>query len=253
MEIIKFYKRKEYIIGLILIILYIHILISFYIFIPKISYIILYLVNIFILIVYFSFCIFLESIFNGNYLKLLQIRLEKKMFFISLIAQASVVLNHFSGINFVKYYLVYMNNCPFNYSELDYKLHLKRRCELYNINSEKNIYQYICSFNAEIDLINLDEKQYVSISNTDIKCSLVKSLINNNEVIDSFVDEYNNENIYYCDLKKQPVKYPYSINHKFCQPTFFFPKIFVCLSWIFVIYFCKLNFTYFRNIKANSF
>ena len=254
MELIKFYKRKEYLVGLIVIILNIYLILSLYVFSPNISLIITYLINLIILILFIFLCIFLESEFHNDYLKLLQLRLENKVCFFSLFAHASVVFNYFIGFSFNQRYFNYKNNCPFFLTKLDYKLHLKRRCELYNINSTKNIFQYICSFNVENDLIPMKEQNAIaSISRNDINCSLVQKLINNNEVINTFINEYNKEFIYYCDLKTIPAKYGDSIDPEICQTSFFLPKYIFIINFFFLIYFCKINFTYFRIIKANAF
>ena len=106
MEIITFLKKREYLTILILIILNIYIIIKFYLFVPKISYIIIFLIGIFILIIYNFLCIFLENEFRNNDLKLLQIRLESKLFVLSLIAHASIVFNMFFGLAFLKCYLI---------------------------------------------------------------------------------------------------------------------------------------------------
>ena len=250
MEIITFLKKKEYLTILILIILNIYIIIKFYLFVPKISYIIIFLIDIFILIIYNFLCIFLENEFRNNDLKLLQIRLESKLFVLSLIAHASIVFNYFFGYEFFKCYINYMNNCPYNLSNADYNLHLQRRCELYNINYKQNLLQYICSFNAELDFNGANDKGSSTLKKTDIKCSQVKSLIDSNEVIDSFVKEYNNEMIYYCDLKKQPIKYSQSIDYNNCQIKQFMPEFFIFINLFISLYSIFVNFKYFRNIKG---
>ena len=98
-----------------------------------------------------------------------------------------------------------------------------------------------------------EQNAIASISRNDINCSLVQKLINNNEVIDNFINEYNNEFIYYCDLITIPAKYGDSIDPEICQTSFFLPKYIFIINFFFLIYFCKINFTYFRIIKANAF
>ena len=42
-------------------------------------------------------------------------------------------------------YRKYLKNCPYTISDLELNLHLERRCDLYNINSNSRYsYQYIC-------------------------------------------------------------------------------------------------------------
>ena len=76
--------------------------------------------------------------------------------------------------------------------------------------------------------------------------------MNNNGVIVNFVNEYNKEDIYYCDLKNQPLKYPDSIDNYFCQVPL--PLIYVIIFFSQIIlsfYYTLLNHLYFRNIRAN--
>ena len=84
------------------------------------------------------------------------------------------------------------------------------------------------------------------------KCSRVGSLINNNKVIDTFLQEYYKEDIYYCDLFKLPDYFPSSINQNICnKPTFYSADIILILQIYFTIVFIKANVTYFKYIRAN--
>ena len=254
MKIIKLLKKKEYIITLILIIIDLLIKIVCHDFFPnKIKKSIIFFYS-FVIIFHFLVCIFLESEFNRNYLILLQIRFEKYISFISLIAICSIYVNISNCYFFFNEYFDYKTSCPFFLQHLDYKLHLKRRCELYNINHEKPTLQYICSYNADqLPILSLIVGEIFNITDKYIYCKLNKSLIvnNDNEVINKFVKEYYKEDIYFCDLIKKPMKYPISINPKICQsPTIDFSLV-IIPHFFLVLYYIYLNFVYFKNIRAN--
>ena len=52
------------------------------------------------------------------------------------------------SVNIAKY-RKYLVQCPFTLNKLNYDKHLKRRCELYNINNySRYSYQYICSYDS---------------------------------------------------------------------------------------------------------
>ena len=252
MKIINFFKKKEYLLGSILIFLDINTFLFFYDFCTLNKLLIIFIINMSIIMIHLLICIFLESEFSSNYLRILQLRFEGKISIFSLIAAVSTYLNIYVMYYFYNEYLKYKNNCPFNLSEFDYKLHLKRRCELFsNTSIENNISQYICSFNAEKNYRRLEHLNDQNIY-SEYNCSLVETLMNNNGVIVNFVNEYNKEDIYYCDLKNQPLKYPDSIDNYFCQVPL--PLIYVIIFFSQIIlsfYYTLLNHLYFRNIRAN--
>ena len=250
MEVIKILIKKEYLTALILILLHIYIIISFHIFCSLNWLIYNFLINIVIMCFQFFLSIFLALQFDNNYFQILQIYLENKMNFLSLLSHISLIINYFIGQELFNLYLIYHDNCPFNLGEFDYKLHIKRRCELYNIINENFLFQYICSYNAEQNIKYL-EKKYDSISQSDIKCSRVKKLINHNKIIISFAKEYYREDIYYCDLVKQPKTFPISLNPKYCDEKYDIQGISFVINFFLSIYFIYLNFSYFKNIKAN--
>jgi len=254
MKIINIFNKKQYITFLAIIILNLitfHSYIDFSPHTPNKNY---FYLNLSIIIFYFLLCVLLETEFYVSFLKILQLRLEKILSFFSLIIFLCVTFNIFFGVKFMADYLYYQTFCPFTFSGIDYKLHLKRRCELYNINKE-NIYpfQYICSYNETSVYIfskNLSE-QFKTGPYSKKKCTKVESLINNNKVIDDFVNEYYKEDLYYCDLEKQIQKFNISIDPKNCGIVEFHPSHFIILHLFFGFIFLYFVATYFKNIKAN--
>jgi len=253
MRIINIFNQKQYIFGLGLIILDLITLILYIDFSPRILCKYFFYLNLSIIIFYFLLCVFLESEFVSSFLKILQIKLEKLLPFFSLLIISCVPFNYFFGVIFLADYLYYETFCPYTFSGIDYKLHLERRCELYNINKE-NFYpfQYICSYNeTKIDIISKKvPDQFETGPFPKKKCSKVESLINNNKVIDEFVNEYYKENLYYCDLEKQIQKFNITISPKNCEIFVFSLPIFIpytILGFLF-LYFVP---TYFKNIRAN--
>ena len=255
MKIINIFKIREYIVYLCLIIIDILTIIFYFGFGLNEAGEYIFLFNITIIILFFFYCIFLESEFNSSYLRNYQIKLENKVSFLSLIISVLSAYNFIVFLGLFVKYILYKIYCPFTLTNMDYKLHLKRRCELYNINRESKLpYQYICSYNAEkIYFLSLIFIMLCDFNSTKItKCSRVGSLINNNKVIDTFLQEYYKEDIYYCDLFKLPDYFPSSINQNICnKPTFYSADIILILQIYFTIVFIKANTIYFRNIRAN--
>ena len=84
---------------------------------------------------------------------------------------------------------------------------------------------------------------------SDFKCSKVESLINNNEVINKFVNEYYKDELYYCDLKKNKINsFPNSIKPDMCQEYTYDYLIFLVIYIYITVSLIKLEYTYFRNI-----
>ena len=256
MKIINIFKIREYIVYLCLIIIDILTIIFYFGFGLSKAAENIFLFNISIIILFFFYCIFLESEFNSSNLRNLKINLENKVSIPSLIISVLSAYNFIVFLGLFVKYILYKIYCPFTLTNMDYKLHLKRRCELYNINRESKLpYQYICSYNAEkIYFLSLIFIMLCDFNSTKItKCSRVGSLINNNKVIDTFLQEYYKEDIYYCDLFELPDNYnfPSSINQNICNKPSFFSDIILILQIYLTIVFIKANVTYFRNIRAN--
>ena len=255
MRILNIFKRKEYLLGLVIIVINLFIVKScFNIYIHEQTKDI-YRIGLYYVIFHYLICVFLESEFNSNFFKVLQIRLEKIISYISIIAIAPLAIIVQLGILFYSLvYLYYKQTCPYSLNKMDYKLHFKRRCELYNINKE-NIYpfQYICSTNEEkYKFIEEKNINIIFTSNySDVKCSKVEKLIYNNKVIDEFVNEYYKEDLYYCSLKKQIKKFPKVLLSRKCDDKLSPLIIFGSLNYILSAIFIYWQFSYFMNIRAN--
>ena len=78
----------------------------------------------------------------------------------------------------------YLKVCPFSLSNLSYGLKLKRRCELYNNNTNSRYsFQYICSYDPSKDLkYNFTNKIYQDQA----ICIEVKKINYNNEILKLF-------------------------------------------------------------------
>ena len=147
-------------------------------------------------------------------------------------------------------YIIYKIDCPFLIKNTDYRINAERRCELYNINKNStDLYQYICSFNAEKMIFPIQIMiRYLHSK----KCNKIEELIDNNEVIQAFVKEYYKEpNLYYCDLIEQPF-FGAEVNPKDCDATIIiYPEILMILHIYYSIRYIILIFTYFKDIEVN--
>lgn len=252
MRIINIFERREYLIVLFLIILNVYYLsFSYYDLSNGPSYKRYFKISLIMIVFHFLCCVFLESEFNSLFFRKMQLKLEKKIFLISLIISVPIVSNYIIGFYFYTSYIIHQLNCPFSLDQIDLKLHLKKRCDLYNINNESSYpIQYICSYNAEK---NQPLKIFLKIFGRElssIRCSKVKSLINN-KVTDDFLNEYHKDDIYYCNSKAIIEKYPISINLEDCGKNVFYPEIIIILHFVLNFSFIILDLTYFKDIKAN--
>ena len=237
MKFVNIFEKKEY--G-ILLLLFVFNIITIYVFsnylLDNIS-IKIYLISFAYFSFYMIYCFFLASSFDNKHLQFLQIKLARIKSVISLLGLFFTQSLFFFYMSIIYFYSIYHSQCPFLLTNFDYKIHAQKRCELYNINSTSIFpYQYICSFNAESNERN---------------CSKVEKLIEGNEVIDEFVNEYYQiKNLYYCDLKKQPSNFTI-VNYKICDEDlgnigiFILFHIYLCIRCFFLI----LN--YFRYIEPN--
>ena len=253
MRIINIFERRDYLIVFFLIILNVYYLsFSYYDLSNGPSYKRYFKISLIMIVFHFLCCVFLESEFNSLFFRKMQLKLEKKIFLISLIIAVPIVSNYIIGFYFYTGYIIHQLNCPFSLDQIDLKLHLKRRCNLYNMNNESSYpAQYICSYNAEK---NQPLKMVLKIFGRElssIRCSKVKSLMHNNKVIDDFVNEYNIDDIYYCNSKAIIEKYPISINLEDCEKNDFYPEVIIILHFVLNFSFIILDLTYFKNIRAN--
>ncbi len=113
--------------------------------------------------------------------------------------------------NFTKY-KTFWKNCPYIIKDLEYNLHIKKRCELYNINNNSRYaFQYICSYDSSKDFKNTINSE---IEDNNVICIPYNNIINNN-IIDKFINEYKEEEIFICSRTNIP-KYEYA-NDKDCS------------------------------------
>ena len=238
MKIVNIFEKKQH---LMLVLLFLFNTLTIFLFsnyLTNDSPIIVYLLNYTAFSLYMIYCIFIESSFENNYFRLLQIKLIRIIRISSLIGLISVICLFFYYIFLIYNCAAYHSDCPFLLKNFDYKIHARRRCELSNINLTNTFpYQYICSSNEEKNERN---------------CSKVEKLIENNEIIDEFLKEYyNEENLYYCNLKKQPSIFK-EANPKLCDAQIksnpailIFINFYLCIRCFFLIY------NYFRYITPN--
>ena len=137
-------------------------------------------------------------------------------------------------INYKKFKNIYWKNCPFIISDLEYNLHIRRRCELYNINNNSRYsYQYICSYDSSKDFDNnLNEK----IKPDNIICLPFTDKIENNDIVNLFQNEYKKEKKYYCSRTNKPKDYSYA-KHKDCNDKKYrYMLAFIILSYLRIIF-----------------
>ena len=212
----------------------------------------LFLANVGILTSHYLICIFLESEFNNKYLQKNQVLLEKRIYFISLIATISLYINWFLLLLFFRDFLLYKKFIPFLINNFDNSIHYKKRCDLYNVNEDDDYpYKYICSYNAGINEFPINLLFNEDSFSSSIKCFKNDYLINNNNVINSFINEYYKEDIYYCDLKMLPYQFskinPKEDNYEITICPFL---LITAYMYLFVKYSILIH-TYFNNIKPN--
>ena len=256
MRIFKVLKKKQYIIGLVVISMNLFILNSY---LSNFDSIIgdpakkKFILGISGIMIYYFACLFLESEFDSIFFKVLQIKIEKIVSFSSIFALFFVTLSMLFGVLFYSTeYVYYYKYCPYVLSGMDYKLHFKRRCELYNIDKE-NIYpfQYICSYNEKNFFTEKFVNRYFPEIPSEFECSKVTKLINNNKVIDEFINEYYKEDLYYCNFKSKIGRFQKSIAIKECDDKILPLVVFVLLDIIFSVQFIYFIYSYFKDIKAN--
>ena len=201
----------------------------------------------FLFLCYFYSCL-LEIILNKFCLRKIRRMMYRKsniiiflLFYLVLIFCENFILD----INDGKY-RKYLKICPYTISDLDLNLHLRRRCDLYNINNNSRYsYQYICSYNSalefrykenQIDLQKKAKKLEKEINPDYVICLKVESLIKNNSIIDSFSKEYTNSEIYYCSRTNKPNDFSFA-THKDCNSKikkgFIYIFNFICFLQIF--------------------
>jgi hypothetical protein len=210
----------------------------------------IHLINFCILIAHYLFYIFLESEFSSSKLKKRQLFLENGLSSITFIITILISINFVFSLTFFAYYFTYKFNIPFIINNFDKSIHYKKRCDLYNVNDEDIYpYKYICSYNAEE--VEFPISMLLKKNWSFIKCSEVQYLIDNNEIINSFINEYYKTNIYYCDLQILPYQYSYINPKEDNYGITIFPMILISIyMFLYVRYLILIN-IYFKNIKPN--
>ena len=212
----------------------------------------IHLINFCILIAHYLFYIFLESEFSSSKLKKRQLFLENGLSSITFIITILISINFVFSLTFFAYYFTYKFNILFIINNFDKSIHYKKRCDLYNVNEDDDYpYKYICSYNAGINEFPINLLFNEDSFSSSIKCFKNDYLINNNNVINSFINEYYKEDIYYCDLKMLPYQFskinPKEDNYEITICPFL---LITAYMYLFVKYSILIH-TYFNNIKPN--
>ena len=146
-------------------------------------------------------------------------------------------------MNFLDYQ-AFLPNCPYIIKDLEYDLHVKKRCELYNIyNNSRYSYQYICSFDSSKDKYNENI----------VICIPYKNIINN-DIINNFIKEYKDEQNFLCHRRSIPEFE--NDNYKYCSEKKrkeMYALLILAYLRILVIYSPFCNFTYLKeDIRRNN-
>ena len=244
MKIINIFGKKEYNICLCFFLLNIVSIKLFQDYVEEKLLSFTYFLNLGVAMLFYFFCFFIESEFESEYLRVLQIRFENWLSFASIITTISISILSFLYFIFP---LSYYRNIKIIVTD---KLHNNRGCDLYNINNTKYFpYQYICPYSSITDIypdiILNNNKSFL-----EAKCSKIFPLMNKNEIIESLRKKNNKENIYFCDLKYQyePIILKNNNNYYFIN---LYPYLLMIFHIYLVIKFLSLVNTYFKYIKAN--
>ena len=139
---------------------------------------------------------------------------------------------YFSVFAITANYIIYsefLKNCPFTLSDLDYHLHVKRKCELYGINiNSRYKYNYICSYNAYKDF----NGEKIDDGLDKIICIPAKKV--NDEIVNNFINEYKEKTNYYCSRIDKPKKNEF-IKSEYCNVKINIPFIFYISGYIILI------------------
>ena len=197
---------------------------------------------------YFFIYLF-EFPFIGNKISYL-IKIPGMITFLTIFLVVIILEIIILGINLGKF-SKYWINCPFTIDDPYEKLHYKRRCELYNINSNSRYrYQYICSYdsykdfryeynyyyiNKQVYYVKEDKKIKKNIENDYILCVQFQSVILNNTLVNLFNKEYLNDKKYYCGRTNLPKKNNF-VENEDCNNNFkkniFYLFLIVCILQI---------------------
>ena len=160
---------------------------------------------------------------------------SKARVIIGLLFVSTRIINYFNENNYEKYII----NCPFtfnlNMTTFNESKYGKRRCELYNINlNSRYKYQYICSYNASQDFQGDKTKDGFD----KIECILKKHNIKGNDIINKFYKVFGNhdndeDDLFYCSRIDEPKKNEY-IKDEYCNKENNF--YYTIIKWLFLLY-----------------
>ena len=152
-------------------------------------------------------------------------------------------------------YIRYQKICAFTLGDMDIKLHLKKRCDLYNINTNSRYsYQYICSYNPTDELKNfeLSKKEFETSNKLDIiRCLPIKNLLNNNIVISEFAQEYEDKEKYYCNIVYKPVTNKFIGNVECNKNRYALYKL-SCSFLLLQLFFITISIVCLKNKEINN-
>ena len=219
---------------------------------------IIYLCNLFI-IAYYTNIIIIELNINVKLINNFRNKIIKIFAKFSLIYIFIYILEIFTiSINLAKYETDFLKNCPYILNDLNYKLHLRRRCELYNINKNSRYsYKYICSYDSSQEFKYKDlDKNRKKIINKEIEpdyviCVQAKKLLTENMVIDLFNKEYKNTQKYFCSRTNKPKAFIYAKSEDCNNLIKYIFNIFLFIVIIFQGPYLLMNYYSIKNIKGN--
>ena len=246
MQIINILKRWEYLLCLMFFLTKIFTIMLSKEYVPELILVNVFKFNFASEIIYYLYCIFLESEFESKYIKILQIRFEKRLFFVTIMINLASITNiglYYAfpafHINYIKAYKLYRNN-----------INSEKNLELYNINEKDTFpYHYICSYNPENEILpNKLKSIYYLIPK--FKCTKFK-LINNNKAIQSFIKKYELNHIYHCGSKDRKKNLFFFGNSDYYDLSLYLVYILMTLYTFLCVKHLELVNVYFKNIKAN--
>ena len=177
----------------------------------------IYLCTLYITIYYINI-ISIELNINVKIIHKFRTKIKKSFYILSVAYIFIYIVEIYAlSINLSIYESDFLKNCPYLLNDLNYNLHLKRRCELYNINkNSRYLYQYICSYDSSKEFKYKDfdkkEKKILSkeISPDYVICISAKKFLIDNNIIDLFNKEYKNTQKYFCSRTNKPKDYTYA-------------------------------------------
>lgn len=187
--------------------------------------------------IYLTYIIFGCSICHNIYLFNKLINLFGIFLLLSLVFWLyEIILLYINSAKFTEYW----RNCPYLFTDIDYKSNIGRRCILYYFNSNSRYsYQYLCSFDSSKEFETKIRSKEIKPNN--VICIMAKNIFEYNESINQFLNIYQNKIKYYCSRTNIPKIYSFDKNNKSCKKI---KNIFIMVSYVLIyiriIYFCFL-------------